>query len=271
MTTIKIILLALLAVVPCSIAWAQSERIVTNARMVGIGGAEVLDTYLSPLHYRGTELRYISHTLREKTDTTRLFHEIIHQGSLSLLENKSGYGGEMAGSYNFQYGWHWHLCDFHFKGSTLRLDVGGNIDANIGFIYNTRNSNNPAQARAYLNLTPTAAATYALHWRHPLAVRYEVWLPVAGVMFSPNYGQSYYEIFSKGNYDHNIVPTWVGNAPSMRQMLTVDYTLWGTTLRAGYLGDYQQASVNHLKSHIYTHAFVIGVVRKFSIQKIKQP
>ena len=115
MTTIKIILLALLAVVPCSIAWAQSERIVTNARMVGIGGAEVLDTYLSPLHYRGTELRYISHTLREKTDTTRLFHEIIHQGSLSLLENKSGYGGEMAGSYNFQYGWHWHLCDFHFK------------------------------------------------------------------------------------------------------------------------------------------------------------
>ena len=118
MTTIKTILLALLAVVPCSIAWAQSERIVTNARMVGIGGAEVLDTYLSPLHYRGTELRYISHTLREKTDTTRLFHEIIHQGSLSLLENKSGYGGEMAGSYNFQYGWHWHLCDFHFKGST---------------------------------------------------------------------------------------------------------------------------------------------------------
>ena len=171
MTTIKTILLALLAVVPCSIAWAQSERIVTNARMVGIGGAEVLDTYLSPLHYRGTELRYISHTLREKTDTTRLFHEIIHQGSLSLLENKSGYGGEMAGSYNFQYGWHWHLCDFHFKGSTLRLDVGGNIDANIGFIYNTRNSNNPAQARAYLNLTPTAAATYTLHWRHPLAVR----------------------------------------------------------------------------------------------------
>ena len=48
MTTIKTILLALLAVVPCSIAWAQSERIVTNARLCGIVGvAGVVDeTYV---------------------------------------------------------------------------------------------------------------------------------------------------------------------------------------------------------------------------------
>ena len=258
MTTIKTILLALLAVVPCSIAWAQSERIVTNARMVGIGGAEVLDTYLSPLHYRGTELRYISHTLREKTDTTRLFHEIIHQGSLSLLENKSGYGGEMAGSYNFQYGWHWHLCDFHFKGSTLRLDVGGNIDANIGFIYNTRNSNNPAQARAYLNLTPTAAATYTLHWRHPLAVRYEVWLPVAGVMFSPNYGQSYYNIFAQGNWDGNILVCHPGNALSIHQRFTVGLPLARRTLVIGYESMLDQSRPHNLRQHHFTRSFVVG-------------
>ena len=252
-------------------AQAQDERIVTNARMVGIGGAQVLDTYLSPLHYTGPELRYLSHTLRERADTLRWFHEIIHQGSLSVLDNKSGRGGEMAGNYNFQYGWHRHLGRWQLGGGVLHLAVGGNIDANLGFIYNTRNSNNPAQARASLSFTPTAAVDYTVGVRHPIGVRYEVGVPLVGVMFSPNYGQSYYEIFSEGNYDHNIVPTWVGNTPSMRQMLTLDYCLWGTTLRVGYLGDYQQAHVNHLKSHIYTHALVVGVVRKFSVKKLRQP
>ncbi len=271
MKTIKTIILALLMAIHTSAAWTQNERIVTNARMIGIGNAEVLDTYLSPLHYNGPELRYLSHTLRERTDSTRLFHEIIHQGNLSILDNKSGYGGEMAGSYNFQYGWHWHLYNRQFNGSTLSISAGGNIDANIGFIYNTRNSNNPAQAKAFLNITPTAAAVYTIHSHHPIALRYEIGIPFAGIMFSPNYGQSYYEIFSKGNYDHNIVPTWVGNAPSMRQMLTIDYCLWGTTWRIGYLGDYQQARANRLKSHIYTHAFSIGIVHKFSVKKIKQP
>ncbi len=271
MKTIKIIILSLLLALPAVYTWAQADRIVTNTRMIGIGGAEVLDTYLSPLHYSGQELRFISHTLRERNDSVRLFHQIIHQGNLSILDNKSGYGGEMAGSYNFQYGWHWHLYNHHFSSSSLSISAGGNIDANIGFIYNTRNSNNPAQAKANLNITPTAAAVYTLNGRHPVAIRYEIGIPVAGVMFSPNYGQSYYEIFSEGNYDHNIVPTWIGNAPSMRQALTVDYNVWGTTCRIGYLGDYQQAKVNGLKSHIYTHALVIGVVRKFGVKKIKQP
>ena len=104
-----------------------------------------------------------------------------------------------------------------------------------------------------------------------MALRYEVSIPLVGLMFSPNYGQSYYEIFTKGNYDHNLVPTWVGNAPSLRQMLTLDYRIGRTAVRIGYLGDYRQASVNHLKSHYYSHGLVVGIVRKFSIKKIQHP
>ena len=244
---------------------AQDDKIITNTKMIGIGSTNILDTYLSPEKYKGTKPRYISHPLSEKKNS-RLYREIIHQGNFSYANNRSENGGEMAGMYNFQYGWHWQLIN----DEKLTVGVGGNLDANLGFIYNTRNSNNPAQARAYLNITPVIEAAYRFNIKNSLhTLRYEISAPLLGVMFSPNNGQSYYEIFSKGNYDHKVVHTWIGNAPSLRQMVTVDFSLLKTTFRIGYIGDYQQAKVNNLKNHIYTNGFVIGIVRKFSLIKLR--
>ena len=62
------------------------------------------------------------------------------------------------------------------------------------------------------------------------------------------------------------MPTTFVSAPSFRQQLTLHYSLTPlTTLTLGYLGDYQQANVNNLKSHIYAHRFMIGFIRQFSI------
>jgi len=231
--------------------------------LLGIGGASVLDTYLSPETYKGSELRFFSET-QWRRDGRKWCGVMINQGFMSLTKNRADNAKDLTAMYNFAYG---KLCNFSLVQGRLRLQAGGVIDANIGVIYNTRNGNNPAQMKAWVDIAPLVAAEFDFRlWKKLFTVRYEAQAPLAGLMFSPNYGQSYYEIFSRGNYDHNIVPVTIFSQPSLRHSLTIDVPVWRSfKIRAGYMGDWQQAKVNNLKYHIRSNMFVIGITRQFKI------
>ena len=242
---------------------SAQEVLRTSSYQVGIGSTGILDTYLSQEHFSGEGITYLYTTDRSRKD--RSWHTLMeHQANLAHVNDRPDQVEELQGDYTFFIG---RLRRWNLLSGRLTLEAGGMAAANIGFIYNTYNSNNPAQGRFSLNIMPTGVAT----WRFMLfgrnaALRYETQLPLVGLMFSPNYGQSYYEIFSRGNYDHNLVPTTFISSPTMRHQLMADVNVsCTTTLRFGYLGDIQQASVNGLKSHIYSHRFMFGLVKKFSI------
>ena len=244
----------------------RSNKVITNTQMLGMGAVNTLDTYLSPEEYTGTELRYISHSVRE--NGTKLSRELVHQAQILSVRNRRENNNELGGFYNFQYNWQYALGQWNVGEGELRLKVGGGVDTRLGFLYNMRNSNNPAQAYGQVNIAPNAVAAYRFRLRNlPFQLRYEVQVPLLGLAFSPNYGQSYYEIFTRDNYDHNLVVTTPVSAPSLRQMLTLDFTLRHTTFRVGYLGDYQQAKINQLRQHVWSNLLVLGIVRKFSINK----
>ena len=267
MKTFKLLILATL--IAQSTAWAQQGSDKTDlpspftiaTYQAGVGTTNLLDTYLSQSKFEGTGITLLS--------TSEIVHPekhwrtlTEHQVNLSSVEDNSGLREELQGDYTFFYGRlrHWQLTD------SWTVQAGAMAAANIGFIYNTSNSNNPAQARVSLNVMPTATASKDFRLlRRNWNLRYELNLPLLGVMFSPNYGQSYYEIFSLGNYDHNVVPTTFIAAPSLRQQFAVSCDLWRhTTLQVGYLGDYQQAHVNNLKSHVYSHRLMLGLVMRFA-------
>ncbi|MBR4388320.1 MAG: DUF3316 domain-containing protein [Prevotella sp.] len=269
MKTCRTILLAVL-LCHAMTSLAQTDTVpqrhtTQTANLFGVGGTYLLDTYLSPEKYSGVELRFTNQTTRRR-DGSLWSTQLTTHGYIDYAESRGDDGTVMAGlaSYSFARHYNWHLMD-----GQLHIQAGGLASANIGFTYNMRNQNNPAQLRLFAHVAPSAVATWQFHaGRRPMALRYEVEVPIVGVMFSPNFGQSYYEIFSRGNYDHNVVVTTPFNAPSLRHMLSLDVS-WGRhTLRVGYMGDYQQSHVNDLKFHSYSHLLMVGYVKNFRISDI---
>ncbi len=234
----------------------------TTSWMVGIGGVKQLDTYLSPLEYSGPQLSALRETQRNThLANGRVSFQSLLQGALTYTENDPSTANDWGGHVNYDAGWH-----YNWQPATgLQLMAGGMIGTDIGFLYNDRNGNNPAQARLNVDVSASAAAVYHLRLRHRfIGLRYQINVPLAGCMFSPQYGQSYYEI-SQGNRDHNAVFAHPFNAFSCWQMLSVDIPLKRYTLRTGYLCDIHQSHVNHIRVHDYSHSFMIGIVRHFTL------
>ena len=243
-------------------------RFITRATMYGVGFTNVFDTYLSPQEYKGVDFRISRESMRmTKWMNGNVSLQSFFQADLGYTHNRVDNNNMFSGLANWNYGLHYNFP----ITSNFKLLAGGLIDLNGGFVYNLRNGNNPAQARAYINLDASGMAIWDLRIKnYPISLRYQVNLPFAGIMFSPNYGQSYYEIFTLGNWNGVINFTSLHNQPSLRQMLTVDFPVGRTKMRLAYLWDAQQSKVNDIKTHTYSHVFMVGFVKELFLIRDKK-
>jgi len=237
----------------------------THSSMLGIGSKNQLDTYLSPNEYTGTEVRFLQENIRP----TRLLKQRVSMQSLlqingSYTKSPTEDGKYMSGLVD------WNLA-LHYSwkvSQKLRLMAGPQFGLHGGFIYNTRNGNNPAQARLSADIGISGIAVYDFRIRQQsFTLHYQADLPLAGLMFSPQYGQSYYEIFSLGHSKHNVCFTSPFAAVTFNQLLLLDVPLGKLIYRIGYEGCIRQSHVNEIKTHDWSHLFIIGIVKHFAAVK----
>lgn len=232
--------------------------------LVGIGYTNQYDTYISPLEYCGPQLDILWNNERWLKDIKKGDCALSFQSLFDLQMHTSASDASTLRMYgadiHYDAGWYYNWLSV---ATGLRLKAGGQVGGTLGGLYSHHSSNNPANAHAAVRLSASVGAQYVLPLRHTtLTFRYQADLPVLGAAFSPDYGQSYYEL-SKYGYCHNICVTSPFNAFSIRQLATIDIRLKHGALSVGYKADIRQAKLNHLRQHQYAHSLMIGWTKGF--------
>lgn len=226
---------------------------VNKATLIGIGSSNLYDTYLSPLEYKGTSIRVFNERMsRLGWASDKFIKQQIIDLELAMAQNPAKTASEYWLMLNYRLGGHYELIN----SGNFRLRAGALWEASLGVLFNERNGNNPASARAYTNINLSAIAFYSVG---KFTFRWQLDTPVAGMLFSPRYGQSYYEI-SLGNSVDVVNFSSLHNQRALRNYVTVDYPIGKITLRAGYLGSHYQTKVHDINTHTYSNSFVIGFV-----------
>ena len=242
----------------------RPERIVVSCSQFGVTLLDNLDTYLSNYSHKGLGLNYAHEVFRNaRTGNYKWKYQRLFNATAGYAIQRSNLQVTALSSQSWS-GFH----PFEVaKGLTLL--AGAQIQLEGGALYSLSNGNNPVAAKLRTALAASGMAIYHFAGRRSEWIaRYQVDIPLAGIMFAPEFGQSYYEIFGLGHAKGIIAFTHPGNNPSWRHMLSLDIPIKATTLRIAYVADIYQSRINDINCHIYRNTFSFGFTR--TIFKIKR-
>jgi len=240
-----------------------------KAISIGIGSQREHDSYLTPLLYRGSGYTLMSERLKYfslNSDEFSWYSEGIFQ--VGLLENPARNASMTSFLLRYFWGAHYHIRPVQdmnmLVGAMWNMDLGGRLLM--------RNQNNPYSLNWNTNLWISAMGYYHLHlWKRTFTFREHFAMPFAGVMFSPNYMQTYYEIFVLGDTDNIIRFTSFGERLAWRNKISVDVPVSFCTFRFGFLAERSVTNVNLLETRSTNLSFLTGLVYNFSTFRGNRP
>lgn len=227
--------------------------------LIGFGTSHIKDTYLSPFNYSGWGMRILNERMKIITNGRFSRQQIINV-DISSTKNPAENVNDFGAFVDYSLAYHYRInASRNFKiltGLSSRL-MGG-------FIYNTRNGNNPLSAKIDLDLGFSAIMLWSFRIKNNLlTVRYQGEVPLGGLFFAPEYGASYYEMFNEGNLSDVIKFNSFHNKLSLKNYVTLDIPVSSFTLRLGYLNSLYYTDIREIETHIISNSFMIGWVKEF--------
>ncbi len=231
-------------------------RPVFTAYTLETGSAKLTDTYLTPLIYEGWHTAFDYQRYQAMRFSPDKWTMRLH---LNLRLDKTDNPARNASMWDLMLNTDWGMMHKFRPLPSLTLAAGASTGIEIGCLYNARNGNNPASAKAAWTVNLTGFASYRTRIGSlPVTFTYQPTLPVTGVFFSPDYGELYYEIYL-GDHSGLTHLAWWGSYFKLDNQLTADIHFGNTNLRFGYHGTVFSSKVNHIVTNISTHAFTIGI------------
>ena len=187
-------------------------NVTMRTRALGIGGILLGEEYLSPLNYGGTYLSFVSQSIHlgykqseEEIRTPGAFfpfrprtadHDWLHHSLFTLGYGNSTNPAGNASIYSLDLTYSRSLLRKLSSGRVGNLALGGGIGGYVSGLYSNRNGNNPGTVHASLGLDLALLYSYRFgSERFPVLVKAFAGLQLAGVAFSQEFGESYYELY----------------------------------------------------------------------------
>lgn len=224
-----------------------------------VGGARLVDTYLSPWSYKGWDIGLNVELMQAMPlDNYRwVWQQLIGLNYGESQMTISGVGKTIFGGFNYTFAM---MRRSALPVEGLQLYYGADLGLMGEAIYNYHGGNNPVAVKADISLGLTGMVAYNFNLgKLPFTARYQLILPVVGVFAQPEYSESYYEV-SLGNY-HNFLHcgTWA-NRFDIDNRVTLDMHFASWALRVGYHNRINTTYVTNNRYQMVQHNFTIGFV-----------
>lgn len=251
------LLAAVILAIPIHTVAADRPRPVTRIYSIERGSSSVLATYLSPLRYTGSATGISGFWTKAMPFSPE--KAIMHFNTRLTFDNltnpaKTASMIGLTGSFSWGMSWRTSLP------LGVQATAGGAVGIEGGALYLTRNSNNPVEAIANASLDIRASLARPVKiGRLPILLRDEVSLPTVGAFFSPDYGETYYEIYL-GNHRGLCHAGWWGNNFRIDNHLCAILDFGRTAMSVGYRFNAYTQWACSLNTKVFTHCLTIGVI-----------
>lgn len=251
----NIILLLILLLLPISVVATEKKtdntsRPLFTALELQLGQAHWIETPLSQLSYKGTDLAIGIEMMRAFKGESRWVQQ--HQLRYNYGRGKIAISGVGGSSY--------HLASYTFAmmhhstvAPRLRIYYGADIALSGGIVTNAHGGNNPLTIKTDLSLGATVMAVYDFNIvRLPVTARYQLSLPVVGTFSQIEYGELTRHPFQGMQWG-----TW-NNRFDMKNRIHFDLHFSSWALRLGYHNDIITHYATGNRYQLVTHNFVLG-------------